>query len=510
MIERFYLKNNLIFDEVELLLEPGLIVFTGPSGSGKSVLMNSILASLGLVSNEASLSESNVKWEIDEDSIGILNEDINIFKQVKKEKTRYFINNQSISKKILVEQTSKHLRHLSLKDYSDFKSENLIKIVDSFIQQKDSSYTNTLEAYQDSFLKYKKAKKSLDLVELEHKKINELKEFASFEISKIEEINPRIDEDEELSGIKKSLSQKEKIEQKIQDAEKIFEFDYFVSEFLSTVDVDSNFFDDTMNELRAHFDKAHEKMSDLDDVDIESVLDRIEKLSNLKHRYGSIEESLQYLQSKKEELSHYESIDITKEKLQQEVADSLILINRTALELHDKRKNELSLFESSLNKLLKQLYLRDVNVDIKKVEFNSLGNSTLEIGLQGTVLQKMSSGEFNRLRLALLTLKTEIMTQNGGVLMLDEIDANLSGEESMSVAKVLQKLAKKFQIFVISHQPQLTSMGEHHYLVSKRSESNFSYVNKLNKKERINEIARMISTDGITKEAIKYASKLMS
>lgn len=97
------------------------------------------------------------------------------------------------------------------------------------------------------------------------------------------------------------------------------------------------------------------------------------------------------------------------------------------------------------------------------------------------------------------------MVDNGGVLMLDEIDANLSGEESMSVAKVLRHLSRGYQIFVISHQPQLTSMGDQHFLVYKEGDSS---VRALSELERIEEIARIISGEGISDEAIGFARDL--
>ena len=125
--------------------------------------------------------------------------------------------------------------------------------------------------------------------------------------------------------------------------------------------------------------------------------------------------------------------------------------------------------------------------------------------MAGTKLDRLSSGEFNRLRLALLALGVESMQSGGGVLMLDEIDANLSGEESMSVAKVLRHLSTHYQIFVISHQPQLTSMGEQHFLIYKDDESR---VRELNPLERIEEIARIISGDSVSEEARGFARDL--
>ena len=116
MIERFFLKDYLSFKEIELDLISGLIVFTGPSGSGKSILMNSILSSVGSEACEASLCESTVTWDLDTENMGIESDDINVFKHIKKEKSRYFINNQSVSKKTMNTLASGYLRHLSLKD----------------------------------------------------------------------------------------------------------------------------------------------------------------------------------------------------------------------------------------------------------------------------------------------------------------------------------------------------------------------------------------------------------
>jgi len=92
-------------------------------------------------------------------------------------------------------------------------------------------------------------------------------------------------------------------------------------------------------------------------------------------------------------------------------------------------------------------------------------------------------------------------------LILDEIDANLSGKESMSVAKVLKILSQKYQIFAISHQPQLSSQADSHFLVTK--EEGVSMVKLLNKDERIVELARMVSGEEVSGEATQFAKKLL-
>ena len=507
MIERFYLKEYLSFKEVELNLSSGLVVFTGPSGSGKSILMNSILSSLGVSNCEATLCESSVTWDIAAEDKGIEGDEINIFKHIRKEKSRYFINNQSLSKKSMESVASPYLRHLSLKDFSDFENENLISILDDRIDAKSKKISKLKTTYKKAYLQHKELSAELHKIEEEQMKIVELKEFAAFEIKKIEDINPVASEDEELLRIKKELSKKEKVLESLSAANGIFDYEHHVSSALESLDADSSFIEDALNELRAVLDSAQERFSALDEVDVEDVLNRIEELSGLKRRYGSIEEALSYKEQKKIELTKYENIDITKgdlearcDKLAKEVSD-------LAQSMSKLRHSEVGKFTKDLNSYLKELYLRDAEVTINEIAYDYFGKDEIAIKLNSTELQKVSTGEFNRLRLAILALKSENMNQNGGVLMLDEIDANLSGEESMSVAKVLRQLSKHFQIFVISHQPQLTSMGDQHFLIYKDGET--SQARELSSEDKIDEIARIISGEIVSDEAKKFAKELL-
>ncbi|MFA7501121.1 MAG: AAA family ATPase, partial [Sulfurimonas sp.] len=276
MIERFYLKEYLSFKEVELDLKSGLIVFTGPSGSGKSILMNSILSSFGTASCEASLCESTVSWELDADEYGIDSDDVYIFKHIKKEKSRYFINNQSISKKTMGNLSSSYLRHLSLRDFSDFENENLLSILDSRIKKQTLNMDALKSDYKEAFLEHKRVKKELLTIEDEQKRVTELKEFAAYEIKKIEDINPKISEDEELLEIKKELSKKEKVLEAIAKASAVFEHEHNIFSALDLLNKESSFFSDSLNELRAIMESAEEKFNALDEVDIEEVLNRIE------------------------------------------------------------------------------------------------------------------------------------------------------------------------------------------------------------------------------------------
>lgn len=506
MIERFYLKNCLSFNEVALEFQSGLVVFSGPSGSGKSVLMRSILGSVGFDDPLAEVSESSVSWQIDEEETGFENEESNVFKQVRKEKVRYFLNAQSISKKALLDVSKNHMRLLSLKDYSDFEQANMLHVLDQQVNKNVPTHLETLDIYRNEFYAYQKAKHELDHLLAQEKRMQEHKEFAEFELAKIDGINPKVGEYEELLEIKRTLSQKEKAEEKLSLAESIFEREHLVTEALALLDIDSAFFDDTMNELRTQFDDARTAFQELENEDIESVLNRLEELSELKRRYGSIEEALAYREEKAAEVHKYENFDYEKERLSKEVEKLYNDMIELSLDISKKRTEALYDFNAAINSYLKQLYLSGAELSLSHGSYSVTGQDMLDFKLKGAPLQKVSAGEFNRLRLALLAVQSESMQGQGGVLMLDEIDANLSGEESMSVARVLRQLSKHFQIFVISHQPQLTSMGEQHFIVEKEDEST---VRELSVNERIDEIARMISGETVTAEAKNFARELI-
>jgi DNA repair protein RecN (Recombination protein N) len=359
--------------------------------------------------------------------------------------------------------------------------------------------------YAELYTRHKQLSQELKHIEEQEKKLCELKEFAQYEIGKIDAIKPILGEDEELNSIKKQLSKKEKVEESIKAAQEIFRFENAVNHTLNLMDVSSSFFDDAMNELRGFFEGSLEKLELLEETSIESVLDRIEQISELKRRYGGIAEALEYRAQKAVELESYETIEHSKTHLLKDIALLEQQLVHLSQKLSSARHAILPSVIKTLDGYLTMLYLRPCDMHIDTIDSNILGCDFISLGLKGTKLEKLSSGEFNRLRLALLALRVETMQGAGGVLMLDEIDANLSGEESMSVAKVLRHLSKKYQIFVISHQPQLTSMGDQHFLIYKDDESR---VRELSHKERIEEIARIISGESVSDEARGFAKDL--
>lgn len=399
------------------------------------------------------------------------------------------------------------IKHLSLKDKTDFESIKLLNFLDLLSIKNNKKFNKLKQEFISSYKELSILKKELNRLIEDELKVEELKEFAQFEIDKIESIDPKLDEYEELMEVKKKLSKKDKIEDAIKSASLVFENSHQVSNALELLEVDSSFFDDAINELNNHFERFNDSLYELEELDIENVLDRIEKLSSLQKRFGSIKEAIEYKEQKKLDLQKYENITFEKTKLEEEIKTLDIEVNELALQISEERKKSVKHLEKRINHYLKFLYLSNAKILIQKKTLDSSGIDEVVFELNGVDLDTISSGEFNRLRLALLTSMSEFQIVKNGVLFLDEIDANLSGKESSAIATVLTQLSKSYQIFAISHQPQLTSSAKQHFLVDKIDGK--SEVKVLNKEQRVDEISRMISGEDITKEAKEFAKNLL-
>ena len=509
MINRFYLEDYLSFKKVDLEFDNGLIVFTGASGAGKSVLMSCLLSLFGNSDSKAKISEVSIG------NLNISNEDYTVtareefvIKQTNSAKTRNLLNNQTISKKSLKEFGQTFSKHLHLKDVTDFQSSKIVEFLDFLAIQNDKNFLNLLTNFKNEYLQLKDLKLKLEKINNDEKELDELIEYAKFEIEKISSIDPKVDEYDELKLIKDNLSKKEKVQEVLEKCYPFLNNTHHINSALQLLDESSEFFDDCINEVNNIFEKFNDSMANYGDDDIEAVLDRLEKLSQLQKRYGTIENALEYKKQKESELEGYENISFEKAILEKNIKKITIVVDDLSQHLTNERTKYIKTLENSINEYLNYLYLDGLEVLIQPKNLDDNGSDEVIFTLNNTALNKISSGEFNRLRLALLTARSKYECENGGILFLDEIDANLSGKESESIAKVLNELSKFYQIFAISHQPQLSATAHQHFLVEKIN--NNSTVRLLDKDEKVQEISRMISGENITTEAIDFANKLLS
>lgn len=504
MISRILMKENLGFKEANLKLSEGLTVFSGLSGAGKSVLFKGILAAFGFGESEAKFVELELDDKLDLESFGIESESENVFKMLKEKSTKYFINNQSIAKKSLQSLSKSFIKYLSVKDNNEFSNEKFLTLLDALESAKNPKFNETKEKFEQIFKEYNENSLKLNRVLEKERRIEELKELAQTHIEKISKINPKSGEYEELLKLKKRLSKRDKIEEAWNKVGGIFEYEKAVLDALNLSEVDANFFSECFNELRIIAE--NQKMEELD-FDIEALLDRISDLSYLIKRYESIEGALETLELKKKELEHYENLSFEKKELELLNRDLKEKLEKKAHILSEARVRNLGVLENFLNDYLAKLYMKNLKLDcVQNDEINLFGKDEIKLSVSETKLKNLSSGELNRLRLAFIATECKILNSGRGIIFLDEIDANLSGKEAMSIAKVLDELSRFYQIFAISHLPQLSSKAHNHFLVEKNGKQ--SYVKKLEKEERIKELARMVSGEQISDEALQFARTL--
>lgn len=507
MIERLYLRELVTFDEVELEFSSGLVVMTGPSGAGKSVLMSAILSSFGYTTQgAAALCELNLrKPDGMESDIYVLEDDMTV-KTLKKEKLRYLIDGQSISKKVLGEMFTPYVKYLSVRDKGGFESETLLDMLDRQLLAKDKTFKKLLKEYNKRYQNYKQKVGQLSKIKEDEAKLTELIEYAKYEVEKIVSINPKIGEEDELLKVKQQLSRIDKIKDALGGAMDIFGLETSVEEVYRLLEKDASAFTDTMNQLRADFEETENLADELAEVDVEQVLDRLGDLSTLKNRYGSIEEAIAYRVSKEKELAGYENIEQDKSMLESFLALEFSELQIIASKLSQVRVREAKVLEKNLEGYLATLKLPLLTFEFSPVPLTVRGIDSMEVMLGSSKTATLSGGEFNRVRLALMAITIPSDYTKQGVLILDEIDANVSGDESIAIAQMIQTLSEVYQVFAISHQPHLSAKAQQHIVVTKVRDK--SKVEVLNDAGRVSEIARIIAGENPTTEALEFAKKL--
>ncbi len=505
MIYEILIKNSPVFKEIHLELSSGFNAFSGASGVGKSILMESILALFGHKDSNASVIEAHFDRALDLQDWGIESEEETVLSILKKDKTRYFINSQSVSKNRVIDITSGFVKYLGSRN-AHIEDGYIRTLLDLFIAQKSPTFAESLGAHVELFARTQALEKELAALQ---QKEQQLEEFARFEIQKITSIAPKAGEYDKLLAQKRLLSKAEKLGALAQLTDDFIDKGDCAMQLLALVERDGAFLQEALLELRNIVEDEKERLEDLLEIDAGALLERISQLSDIRKRYGSEEQALEHLAQKKVELQSYENLEQSKIALEKEIAQSRQKRDANSQRLHDERAKTLKDFESALNALLQILHLRPSILSLQETHEMPSGHDDVALCLKDTELKKLSAGEFSRVRLALMALEVGLC-KKVGVLILDEVDANLSGEESEGVAKILRMLAKSYQILAISHQPHIPILCNRHFLVYKsKNGDNMSAIKQLDKDGQIQEIARMISGAKITKEALQFAAKAL-
>jgi DNA repair protein RecN (Recombination protein N) len=483
VIVKFILQNNLSFKNVELDFENGLILFTGGSGAGKSVLLNAILSTTGLKTLYSEEARTVFQFENEK----------RVFEQLKKGRVRFLVDSKQLPKKKVAEIGEKMITHLNPRDILEFESDYILEVLDSKISQNDQDFNQLLERYSHEFQKYSSLKKEFQQLENNIFELSQNVEENRHNLSFVEKVEPRINEDQELQRVKKQVSKKEKITELIDQVRPILSASYQTFEIFDLMGFEEEALETQgfFEELESRFEEFENELDELGEINIEKLLDRIEVLSEVKNKFGSIENSIKFKEEKKLEVEKLKQLKHENKILKKEFDKQEKVIKNLAVQISEKRVEEVGNFGNELNYYLGLLNLGSSEIEIFENSISENGCDLIGIKVAGTELESLSYGEQNRVRLSILSLRAKFHQTNNGILFLDEVDANLSGDEANRVAKVLKELSEKYQIFAISHQAQLTSQADQHFFVSKENgESRVIELKTID--QRATEIARMV------------------
>ena len=276
-----------------------------------------------------------------------------------------------------------------------------------------------------------------------------------------------------------------------------------------------------MNEIKNIINSESLKITE-NSQSFEVIDDRLYELRSQARKHNCKVEELpriiQRLNREFETLSNNEKLLV---ELKRKYNESIIEYNKSSDILSESRNKAAVILSSKINKELPHLKLENAKIEIfienltdgkrsiqgnDKVIFLACTNSGMDMN---PINKIVSGGELSRFLLAIkFVLETSIQNRT---IIFDEIDSGIGGSVANAVGVRLAKLGQAYQTIIVTHSPQVTSKGIQHYLIEKNIINNITQtkVTQLFGKDRIEEIARMLSGDTITNEAREAASKLI-
>ncbi|MBE6067917.1 MAG: DNA repair protein RecN [Clostridium lundense] len=554
MLLQLNIKNFALIEELSISFDNGFNVLSGETGAGKSILIDAINYVLGgkfnrdfirtgedktfveaifTLENEKS-KEELIKQGIEyEDWIIISRETFQSGKSIAKVNGRSIILSQlKMLTETLIDIHGQH-ENQNLLSYS-----NHITYLDYFGEESLKKYLN----------KYKNLYKELN--EIENKILNlagkngereKTIDFLKYQLEEINAANLKMEEEEELEERYNILSNSEKINKSLSLSYKmLYDGDENTSSIIDSI---GSIVRD-LKSVENHMEKIKKISISLEEIyynleentrDIREIKDtiyydeeelniinsRLFQIGSLKKKYGnSIKEILNYrdkINVKYEELINSEAII---EELNHKKGIIIKDLKEQALEIHSLREKFANILEVKIKEELNYIGLEKstfkVSVELKE-ELNENGLDKVQFlistnpGEPLKPLEKVvSGGELSRIMLALKTVfvnKDKIPS-----VIFDEIDTGISGRIAQSVGEKMYSISKTHQVFCVTHLPQIACISDVHYQVAKEVINNKTYtsINKLNDKEKSQEIARMIGGTEVTTLTLRHAEEMIA
>ncbi len=249
---------------------------------------------------------------------------------------------------------------------------------------------------------------------------------------------------------------------------------------------------------------------------------RLAEIDKLRRKYGqNIEEILAFYDRVSQDLSLVEGADERRITLRKQSENLRAEYAKLAAELTTARKKAATALEKKIDNELKDLNMERsrFTIAVTSADWGSTGADRIEyristnLGEEAKPLTKIASGgELSRVALALkVSLLTKDKRIDNRTLVFDEVDAGIGGSAAEQVAKKLKRLAAGNQLICVTHLAQIAAFGEQHFSVEKKEAKGrtHSVVEELNPEDRIKEIGRMLGGQRLTPEALKYAEQLI-
>lgn len=551
MLKELKIENLAIIEKVDLEFDNGLIVLTGETGAGKSIILSGINLLIGEKASSDMVRDGedyllaqgvfgvNEEQEQELKELGIEAEDQEVIVRRhidKSGKGKAFVNNirvpMSSLKEImgtLVDIVGQHSHQMLL------NKNNHLRLLDRFLGEKGLEIKKELEVL---FSKYFSLDRRIQDVEKNKKETMEKKEFYEYQLLEIDKIGLKENEDEKLEEEYKKLFNAGKIKEKLSMSESLLRDGELnalniISNSKKNIEIVSKYgkeFQDILEKLeRVYYDLQDcvDYMSDLnsgiegDDIRLDKVISRLDNINRLKSKYGDeISDILEYRNNIEEKLQLLDenSFQIKKLLKEREIAKKLYF--EKAEKLTSIRLEKANLIEINLKNELKGLNMGDAQFKIKFEEAQNMGITGIDqvefmistnIGQSLKPLWKVASGgEVSRIMLAIKVIFSKV--DNIPILIFDEIDTGVGGETVRKIADKLQEIGKTTQVMSITHSPAIASKASQQFYIEKKLIENktVTQVKKLTDQERVQEIARMLGGKNISQAVLKHAKELLS
>lgn len=536
MITTLHIENIGIIDDLTIDFNKGLNVLTGETGSGKSLIIDSLIILCGGRFSKEMIRKGQVysfveaciyhpKSKYSEEGNIIVSREIHTSgKNLCKVNGR--LVTVSILKEIMLELVDIHAQN---DNHNLMNSANHIKYLDNYIDEEikclKSKYSKLYEEYNKIFCELnnnygneQEKQRTLDLL--------------TYQLNEIENANLSIGEEENLEKDLKIIQSYEKIYTNINNSCKILNSNVIsglenVIICLSKIESIDSEYKEKLNVVKgAYYDiqdvssNLNSRLYDTDyeNINSEEVVQRLDLIYSLKRKYGnSIEEVLNYKEDIEKQIDNIVNLEEYNNMLKIKLENLRKDMNILCQKMHDIRMIYAEKISSEINMELKDLEMENATFKVNVVsleKFNKNGLDEVEFVISTNVgedfkqLTKIASGgEISRIMLAIKVVLANVDTIP--VMIFDEIDTGISGTAAKAVSEKMKKISSIHQLICITHLAVITAKADYNYLIKKEVSNNNTktFIKTLNESETLMEIAR-ISSGEITDIALKHALEL--